>query len=535
MNKTPFFNLQLDTFKHSWKQDLISGFILFLIALPLSVGISLASGAPATAGILSAIVGGILGTLISGGHVMINGPAAGLIVVVLTSVQELGKGNNELGFKLTLAAIVCAGAIQIVLGLLRLGSLGLAAPANVIHGMLAAIGVTIITKQIYVLCGEKAQGNETFAQILELPAAIPLANLAILSIGLLTLALIVFLNKKKTGILRYLPAPLAAVFLGIFFDKLLDLEHLHTIHFFNRIVEVSDKFLLHVPQQVSKAFISPDWSAISEPIFWKMVFTICFVASIESVLSAFAVDKMDPEQRRSNFNYDLISKGLCNMFLGFIGGLPIITEIVRSSVNIGNGAKTKWANFSHGLFILLFVLLAPGILNLIPLVSFAAVLITVGFRLAHPHQLTHAKEIGWDQLALFLVTLLISLKTDLLIGILAGISLKLFINAIRARAFLSLFQLKAKEQSVSHQRTISITGPLVFTNMMKLKTLLDNSTEPKVLVDLTQSPLIDHTAQDLLENEKRYFQLDSKILETRFSPQHSAQGKHRLSVQVLKP
>ncbi|NDG25935.1 MAG: SulP family inorganic anion transporter, partial [Proteobacteria bacterium] len=474
-----------------------------------------------------------LGTFLSGGHVMINGPAAGLIVVVLTSVQELGKGNNELGFKLTLAAIVCAGIIQILLGLLRLGKFGLAAPANVIHGMLASIGVTIITKQIYVLCGEKAQGNETFSQIIELPKAIPLANLAILSIGLITLALIVFLNTRKKGILRFLPAPLAAVLLGIFFDKILDFEHLHSVHLFHRLVEVSDKFLLHVPTQLSQSLIAPDWSAIGQPVFWKMVFSLCFVASIESVLSSFAVDKMDPEQRRSNFNYDLISKGICNIVLGLIGGLPIITEIVRSSVNVGNGARTKWANFAHGLFILLFILFAPSVLNLIPLVSFAAVLIVVGFRLAHPHQLTHAKEIGWDQLALFLTTLLISLKTDLLVGVVSGILLKIVFNTARAKSWLTLFQLQVAQEASSGKRMISVKGPLVFTNILKLKTLLDESTDFHVSVDLRECPLIDHTAQDLLENEKRYFTSDSRALEILFSPEHQSKGHQPLSVKVL--
>jgi len=538
MNKFLLTHFQLDLFKKNWKTELLSGVILFLVALPLSIGISLASGAPATAGILAAVVGGILGSLIGTGHVMINGPAAGLIVVVLTSIQTLGQGNTQTGFKLTLAAIVMAGLIQVGLGIFRLGSLGSLAPVQVIHGMLASIGITVMTKQIYVLCGEKAAGLETLDQIIHLPEAISNANLIVLGIGVLTLALIVFMNMSKSKIVKMIPAPLAAVFLGIIFDKTLDLEHPHLVELIahHPISQVSDIFLLHVPTKLSEGIIHPDWSMLSSGIFWKMTLMICFVASIESVLSACAVDKIDPLGRRTQLNGELISKGVCNAFLGLIGGLPIITEMVRSSINVGNGARTKWPNLFHGIFILLFIFLFPGILNLIPLTSFAAILIVVGFRLAHPKQLSHAYEIGWEQLLYFVVTLLVSLKTDLLVGVFSGIGLKLLITCFRSRTLIGLFRLSHQKGLEGKAYVIRVTSPVVFTNLLRLKGLISNAqTESDmILLNLSQSSVIDHTVRDFLENERKYLHSRGKELKVELSEQHQAVSHHTLSAQVLK-
>jgi MFS superfamily sulfate permease-like transporter len=537
MRKFLSIHFQWDQFKQNWKTELTSGFILFLVALPLSIGISLASGAPPTAGILAAIVGGLLGSLIGTGHVMINGPAAGLIVVVLTSIQELGQGNAQTGFKLTLAAIVMAGLIQIGLGVLRLGSLGILAPVQVIHGMLASIGITVMTKQIYVLCGKKAAGLETLEQIVHLPEAISHANGVILGIGLLTLSLIVYLNMSKSKLTKYVPAPLAAVFLGIAFDKALDLEHPHLVELFaHPISQVSDAFLLHVPTKLTEGLINPDWSMLSSGIFWKTTLMICFVASIESVLSACAVDKTDSQGRRTPLNGELISKGVCNTLLGLIGGLPIITEMVRSSINVGNGAKTKWPNMFHGVFILLFVVLFPGVLNLIPLTSFAAILIVVGFRLAHPKQLLHAYEIGWEQLLYFVTTLIVSLKTDLLVGVFSGIALKFVITWFRSRALVSLFRLSFEKKLEGRKCVIQVSGPLVFTNLLKLKALINQAQNEaeNIELDLGKSSLIDHTVRDFLENERKYLMSRGKQLKMEFSKRHVAVGHHALSAQVLK-
>lgn len=530
-------HFQWELFRNNWERELISGFIVFLVALPLSIGISLASGAPATAGIFAAIVGGLLGSLLGGGHVMINGPAAGLIVVILTSIQTLGQGDVQTGFKLTLAAVVCSGIIQILLGVFRLGSLGALAPVQVIHGMLASIGVTVIVKQVYVLCGLKPKGIETFEQILHLPQALLNANEAILAIGVATLVLIIFLNTSKNKWVKILPAPLAAVFVGIGFDKFLDFEHPHMVEVFHHSLgQVSNAFLLHVPEKLSEGFVHPDWSMVSTPLFWKMTLMICFVASIESILSASAVDKMDTEKRRSPLNTELVSKGICNVLLGCIGGLPIITEMVRSNINIGNGAKTRWPNFMHGLLILLFVTFAPHVLNLIPLASFAAILIVVGFRLAHPRQLFHAHEIGWEQLLLFVTTLLISLKTDLLVGVFSGIFLKLLINLLRTKSLNGLFRLKSETDTREQNYFVRLHGPVVFTNLLGFRKVIKRLPKEakRVELDFKKSCLVDHTVLDFLETERSFLQSQGIEVQITFSEKHFPAGKHRLSSQILR-
>jgi MFS superfamily sulfate permease-like transporter len=275
---------------------------------------------------------------------------------------------------------------------------------------------------------------------------------------------------------------------------------------------------------------------LSEGVFWKMTLMICFVASIESVLSACAVDKIDPLGRRTQLNGELISKGVCNAFLGLIGGLPIITEMVRSSINVGNGARTKWPNLFHGVFILLFVLLFPQVLNLIPLTSFAAILIVVGFRLAHPKQLLHAYEIGWEQLLYFVTTLLVSLKTDLLIGVFSGIMLKLLITWFRSRALVGLFHLSFEKNIEGKNCVIRVSGPVVFTNLLKLKGLIGQAQNNAdfIHLDLGRSSLVDHTVRDFLENERKYLQSRGKQLKIELSDQHVAVGHHALSAQVLK-
>lgn len=525
---------QFQEFRKNMKPDLLAGFILFLIALPLSVGISLASGAPATAGLLSAIVGGILGTFFCGGHVMINGPAAGLIVVVLTSIQQLGNGDATVGFKLTLAAIIVAGVLQIVLGLIRAGTLGLCVPINVLHGMLAAIGVTIVVKQIFVLAGLKPQGESTLSQMLEIPQAIAHANWVILFMGLLCVTLVLLLNAQKKGFLKYIPSSLAAVILGIIFDKVFDLEHLHSISFLDHTFEVGSKYLLHVPTDLKEAFFFPDFSRMTEPLFIKMVISICFVASIESVLSAYAVDKLDPLKRKTNLNWDLVGKGLCNTFLGFIGGLPIITEIVRSSANINNGAQTRWSNFFHGIFILAFLVLFPNVLNLIPLAAFAAVLIIVGFRLGHPKQLLHAKNIGWDQFILFAGTLIITLKTDLLVGVGSGLLIKFILTIIRSQTLAGIFKLSKTEIEANGTYYLTVNGPAVFTNLLKVKGALDaHSQAPQIELNLQKATYIDHTFMDFTENYAREMKDQGRTLKILDFPDHKFTADHPLASRRL--
>lgn len=481
------------------KNNLISGFIIFLIALPLSIGISMASGAPPTAGILAAIVGGILGSLVSGSYVTISGPAAGLIVVILEAVNHLGQGDVAKGFKLTLFATVVAGLVQLGMGLGRLGTLGLAVPINALHGLLASIGVIIITKQIFVLGGIKAKAEVILMQIPEFFQRFGELNFEILMIGVVGLVLVIAFNQIK-GLSKIIPPALASIIFGYIMSFVVDLEHEHIVDVFGGHFTVGPRFLLNVPVNISEYFLSPLFQVDDVVLFAKCVFTIAFVASIESVLSTYAVDKLDPLKRSSDLNKDLVSKGLCNMILGFIGGIPIISEIVRSTANVGNGGTHRWSNLFHGFFILLFIVVAPGLLNHIPLASFAAVLIFVGYRLANPMQLKAVAHDGKDQLAVFLTTLIVTLCTDLLIGIFAGILLEFIIDVVRAGGVGSVLKLQFESKSSNDRDLINITGAVTFMNMLKIKSLIDKSQAKHIDIDFTKAHFVDFTSKVFIGN-----------------------------------
>lgn len=512
-----------DSFRQNWptdfdivKRNLISGFIIFLIALPLSIGISMASSAPPSAGILSAIVGGIVGAIVSGSYITISGPAAGLIVVILESINSLGVGDVQLGFKLTLFAIILAGLVQVALGLARLGTLGLAVPVNALHGLLASIGVIIMTKQIFLLGGIKAKSETTFEQIYEFFSRLAELNLEILMIGLLGLFLIILFSKIKV-VSKIFPPALAAIIFGYVMSYMLDLEHEHVVDIFGTHPSVGPRFLLSVPSNINEYFNFPSFDVKDWGVFIKSSLTICFVASIESVLSTYAIDKLDPLKRSSNLNGDMISKGFCNIILGFIGGLPIISEIVRSSANVANGGTHRWSNFFHGIFILLFVMLAPQVLNHIPLAAFAAVLIFVGFRLANPSQLKSVYHNGPEQLAVFLITLIVTLSTDLLIGIFCGILVEFLLDLYFSKNVKDAFILNYSLKSVNDKETIMIFGPVTFFNMLKVKKLVESSKLKFVEIDLNRSSFVDYTAKVFLDNYSKSMQRKSVFL-TGFAP-----------------
>jgi len=493
---------EISSLSLNWRKEISAGFILFLIALPLSVGIAIASGAPPSAGIIAAVIGGILGSIFSGGHVMINGPAAGLSVILLAAIQDLGQGNGLLGFRFALAATVVAGGLQVLFGFLGVGSLGLAFPSAAIHGLLAAIGAIIMAKQFHVLMGVTPSGKTIVSLIGEVPHSIMNMNPAIALIGLGSLALLVGLTLTRLRTLKAIPAPLAAVAFGVGAGFLFDLHHSHKVMLLNHAFDLSPSFLLTVPQTLANFIILPDFSQVLSAGSIQAIITIALVASIESTLSAHAVDTLDPRRRKTNFNSDLVGKGFCNMICGAIGGLPIITEIVRSSANVANGATTRWSNFFHGAFILFFVALFPLVLHDIPLAALAAILLVVGFRLAHPRTFRHMWHMGWDQFVVFAITFTVCLMTDILVGVLVGFALELMLNAVRTQRLQELFRLRANVKDDGDSALISVKGPAVFSNFLALKRKIDAYVgSMNVKVDLRSARLVDHT---VMEHLKRY-------------------------------
>lgn len=510
------------TFFEDIKPDFSAGFSVALVALPLSIGIALASGAPASAGLIAAIIGGIFGSFLGGSYVTINGPAAGLIVIVLDAILELGKGDNVQGFKLMLGASVVAGALQIAFGALKFGRKGLAFPASVIHGMMAAIGLIIIAKQMHILIGHTPMAKNPVLLYAEVPRAIfnMEINPMIAIIGLISLVFLIVWSKLKATWSKKIPAPLVATILGSVLALALN---------------VHGKGLLSIPSDFSNWIMFPDFTAMSTFTGWKVAMTLALVASLETVLSAAAVDKMDPQRRESNLDRDLLSKGVCNILSASIGGLPMIAEIVRSSANISYGAKTYKSNLIHGLVVLALVLLLPNALSMIPLAALAAILLMVGSRLGNPSHFIHAKKIGWDNLVGFSVTLILTLAEDLLVGIIVGALCQFLVEMYHGLKLRHLFKPEYSQKENGKEVVIEVQSALAFSNFLTIKELLAEFANQgkNARLELSHSGYIDPTVMEALDDLTKYFTHRKLTLVVNLSKQHVALGVEHNSARKL--
>ncbi len=498
------------------KPDIFAGFSVALVALPLSIGIALASGAPASAGIIAAIVGGVLGSWLGGCQLTVNGPAAGLIVIVLDAVVALGQGDPSRGFRGMLAASVVAGVLQILFGAMKFGRKGAAFPSSVTHGMMAAIGLIIIAKQIHILVGHVPLAKNPVMLFAEIPVALMDLKPLIFGIGISSLAFLVFVSKIKANWAKKIPTPLITIILAVVFSS---------------IMELPSKELLNIPTDFSKWIIIPDFSVMTSFTGWKVAITMALVASLETVLSASAIDKLDPQNRKSDLDKDLLSKGVCNIVSASVGGLPMIAEIVRSSASVSYGAQTWRANFFHGVAILAMVLLAPKALSLIPLASLAAILIMVGSRLGSPAHFAHAVKVGPDNLIGFVVTLVVTLTFDLLVGILVGATVQFAVEmylGLKIKSFLHpIFATNETEKKAD----IKIESALTFSNFNDVRDVIlkEYNLSKSVTLDLTPCEYVDHNVMIELEELKQFFSSKSLSLTILLSEKHYSLGKEACS------
>jgi len=529
--------------KENWRADLLSGLLVFLIALPLCLGISMASGFPPSAGIITAIVGGILVSRINGSYVTINGPAAGLIVVVLGAVQSLGEGDAMAGYRYTLAAIVVASALQILMGLFKAGRFSSFFPASVIHGMLAAIGIIIMAKQIHVVLGVTPEKGSLFFTIAQVPASIANMNPDIAVIGISGLIILIIWSMLKHPLLKKIPAPLIVVLVGMGLARYFDLEHQHMYlflpdaHFLpHHEATVGPKFLVAISDNFMSSFYFPDFSKFATAEFWEAVVSICLVGSLESLLSALAVDKLDPYKRHSDLDRDMTAVGVGNLVCGMIGGLPMIAEIVRSSANVTNGAKTGWANFFHGTLLLLFVVLFPRLIHTIPLAALAALLVFTGFRLASPKSFAEVMGIGKEQLFMFVVTIIGVLATDLLIGVAIGILAKFAIHMLRGVRPNNLFKIHfVIEQKDADSFVVSIVGAAIFSNFLSLKKALANVEKSKTIIfQMNNTYLLDHTVMEFIHDFQHNYEANGGKCVFLGLEYHDTYSRHPLAVRRMK-
>ena len=492
--------------RQHWKADLLSGFLVFLIALPLCLGIALACGYPAIAGIFTAIIGGILATFFSNSELTIKGPAAGLIVIAIGCVTEFGfTGGKDPAadyhaYRLALGVGVAAGVIQILFGVFRAGILGEFFPTTAIHGLLASIGVIIIAKQFPVVMGLSPEGSPLHL-LANIPTFIMDMNPKIGLIGIVSLLIVFGYPLIKYPAFKVIPAPMIVLIVAVPMGLYLNVGQEGTYTFNGQTYALGAKFLVDVPANMFSALAFPDFSGLTTSIGIRYVIMFALIGSVESLLSAKAIDQIDPWQRKTDLDRDLLAVGVGNTVSAFVGGLPMISEIVRSKANIDNGAETRFANMFHGLFLLIFVALIPMMINQIPLAALGALLVFTGFRLASPQEFVHMYHLGKYQFIVFVSTVIGVLATDLLMGIGIGIGVKVVLHIINGAPLLSFFRLNAEiTQEDDTSATIVVRESAIFSTWIPLRKHLNRLLQEgkTVTLNLAETQIVDHSVMSKL-------------------------------------
>jgi len=521
----------------TFPKNMFSGLVVSLIALPLGLGLAMASEAPPIAGVITAIVGGVIVSFLGGSFVTISGPGNGLVGVVLVAITTLG-------LTATYAAIICSGVLLIILGFLRMGKLADYFPSSAIQGMLAAIGLIILGKQFHIMLGNKITKNSGIDYLLEIPNTIIsvfhfedkgliYAALA----GVLSLGIMVFYSKIRNKYLQLIPAPMWIVLFSIgfsyYYELILKAPNPISLDYMIPAIPDIGTIITEVP--------APDFKMIGTFSFWSSVIALTLIASIESLLSIKAVDKLDLEKRRSNVNKDIKALGLATVASGFLGGLNVVTVIARSSVNVNNGGSNRSSNFFHSLFLVVFILLFSTELTRIPLSALMAILVYTGYKLASPVIVRKIFTIGKEQLIIFFSTLLVTLKVGLISGISAGLIATFIIHVVVTKSF-GLFVknilkpnvLMYKEEDGSY--FISVKHFCSFLNFNTLKTSLEAIPENNdVIIDFSLCGFVDHSSMENIDDYQELFHKKGGNIEVIGLDVLGAESKHPFALRRMLP
>ncbi len=524
--------------RENWQSDLIAAFSVSMVALPLGLGIAIASGASPMAGIFSAIIGGVVTTFFRGSHLAINGPTAGLIAAILASIEVLDDGSGK-ALNYVFAAIFVSGCLQVVFGFLKFGKFADLFHSTVVHGILAAIGIIIFVKQIHIAMGTETESAHIMATLLDAFHQIPNINPFVAIISLSGLLLLIFHSKISYKLFHFLPAPMWVLIISIPFAYAFNFFEPHSIDFLGRSYDVGPKLLISIPDNILDAITFPDFSKINTWPFWTSVLSITIIASIESLASAKAIDKLDPYKRKTNLNKDLMGVGLSTMVAGAIGGLPIINVIVRSTVNIHNAAKTKWSNFFHGVLLIVIIFLLAPVIQKMPLCALAILLVYTGFKLASPKVFRHVYSQGIEQLIFFTGTLVITLMTDLLFGIFGGLLLALVTHLLLAKVpvkqfFYMIFKSGSKlEQQADGSYLLQVKGIANFLATIKLDKLINEIPQgAKATIDFSETRLVDFSILEHVYDVQRTYANTGGKIQIIGLDKHNSISNHKLALKI---
>jgi len=542
----------IKTFFTALPKNIFAGFVVSLIALPLGIGLALASEVPPIAGIVTAVIGGVLVSILGGSNVTITGPGNGLVGVVAGAVllyadqSELsGAEGIYQGYLIVLAAVICSGLLMLILGFLRLGKLSNYFPSSAIQGMLAAIGLIILGKQFHIMMGNRISRNGSLEYLTEIPQTIIKSffyndtslTFAMLS-GVISLVIMVFYAKIRNKYLQLIPAPMWIVLLAIgfsyYYELILKLPNpIHQNYMISGIPEAHE-IVANIPK--------PNFNKVGTFGFWAVVLSLTLIASIESLLSIKAVDKLDPEKRRSNVNRDIKAIGFANIIAGFLGGLNVVTVIARSSVNVNNGASNRSSNFFHASFLVIFIVLFSAELTRIPLPALMAILVFTGWKLAHPSKIIDTFKIGKEQGFIFLTTLIITISIGLIEGIVAGIFATGLIHLLINKSVIPFLRNILKpnvlmfKESDTNNYYVSVKNFCTFLNFSKLKRKLDNIPETEIaIIDFSLCDFIDHTVMESMSDYKETFRKKGGTLEIIGLDLLDAGSKHPFGLRKILP
>ena len=533
-------NNNISGFFKALPKNVFSGFVVSLIALPLGLGLAMASDAPPISGVIAAIIGGITVSVLGGSHVTITGPGNGLVGVLLVAITTLGLNNAY-------AAIICSGMLLLVLGFLRMGKLANFFPSSAIQGMLAAIGLIILGKQFHIMLGNRIIEDNSFGYLLEIPNSV----LKVFSYndtglyfaafsGIASLSMMVFYSKLRNKFFQLIPAPMWIVIFSIGFSYYFELV-------LNKPNPINPDYMISgIPsfQEIITQIPTPNFDKITGISFWSSVFALTLISSIESLLSIKAIDKLDPEKRRSNVNRDIKALGFATIGSGFLGGLNVVTVIARSSVNVNNGGSNRSSNFSHALFLVVFIILFSSQLERIPLPALMSILVYTGYKLASPKLVQNIFSIGKEQLVIFFITLFITLKIGIISGIASGV-LTTFIIHVFVNGSASLFLknilkpnvlMFKEEENQKDNYYVSVKHFSSFLNFFRLKNKLDSIPEDKdVIVDFSLCDFVDHTVMENLNSYQELFSKRGGHFEVIGLDMHDADSEHPFALRKLLP